>query len=187
MREGGKKGNIVKDVGYGARGKKRREREGGGGTMTDAISPKILRRPGPFPSLLSLCWPWIKPFERRQANWRESRRAFAFAIRSRRRRIAKLGMTVSVHRPWRTDGRCVQLIQTGQLFRELDRSRSAVLFVPLFLDPPESGFGKATVLRYHRSTSPTPPPPPPPRETSKATCFISRCRRRSRRPCCRTN
>ena len=155
--------------------------------MTDAISPKILRRPGPFPSLLSLCWPWIKPFERRQANWRESRRAFAFAIRSRRRRIAKLGMTVSVHRPWRTDGRCVQLIQTGQLFRELDRSRSAVLFVPLFLDPPESGFGKATVLRYHRSTSPTPPPPPPPRETSKATCFISRCRRRSRRPCCRTN
>ena len=56
-KEGGREGNIVKDVGYGARGKKRRASEGSGAgergrTMTDAISPKILRRPSP--SLLAL-------------------------------------------------------------------------------------------------------------------------------------
>ena len=31
--------------------------------MTDAISPKILRRLAAAPLLL--CWPWIKPFDRR--------------------------------------------------------------------------------------------------------------------------
>ena len=106
MRKGGREGNIVKDVGYGARGKKRRAREGSGAsergrTMTDAISPKILRRLAASPPPLSFFVGLGLSHSTggAAAAAAESKRESGRARRRcrRRRRIAKSGMTVSVH------------------------------------------------------------------------------------------
>ena len=201
MRKGGREGNIVKDVGYGARGKKRRAREGtgasqGGRTMTDAISPKILRRLTAAPLLL--CWPWIKPFDRRRGGGGgkqtgEWEGAAALPpqtphcqigndrLRALHPPTEEIGLGF-VH-PWDRG-----LMRASQLFREIARSRSPSVFLPL----PNSGvrFRKSDCDRLASCAVYTGPQSAAtssaqPRETSDATCFISRGRRR--RPCCRTS
>ena len=200
MRKGGREGNIVKDVGYGARGKKRRASEGSGAgergrTMTDAISPKILRRLAASPPPLSFfVGLGLSHSTGGAAAAAESKRESGRARRRcrRRRRIAKSGMTVSVHCTHRRRGSgwgSAMGPRTDTSKPTFPRNRPISIALGFFA-PPQL-WSQISEKRLRPSCAIYTGPQPAatssaqPRETSDATCFISRGRRR--RPCCRTS